>query len=52
MLYKIRKNASGVYYLYLVKVDRDKVTFVFDLDADDVRKRVCEMSETYSKLRT
>ena len=34
MLYKIRSNASGVTYLYVVKVDRDKVTFVFDLDTD------------------
>ncbi len=46
MLYKIRKNASGVYYLYIVKVDRDKVTFVFDLDADDVRKSYALVDDT------
>ena len=34
MLYRIRDNASGITYLYIVKVDRDKVTFVFDLDAN------------------
>jgi len=33
MLYQIRENAPGVGYLYVLKVDRDKVTFVFDLDA-------------------
>ena len=35
MLYKIREGASGVYYLYVVKIQEDGCHFVFDLDAED-----------------
>ena len=35
MLYKIRDNASGVNYLYVIRVGKEGVTFVFDLDADE-----------------
>ena len=33
MLYQIRDNAVGVEYLYIVKVDPEYTTFIFDLDA-------------------
>ncbi|MBR5361440.1 MAG: diguanylate cyclase, partial [Lachnospiraceae bacterium] len=32
MLYKIRANATGVKYLYLLKVEEEGSTFIFDLD--------------------
>ena len=35
MLYKILKSASGVEYLYAVKIDERGVIFVFDMDSDD-----------------
>ncbi len=35
MLYRIRENASGVHYLYVVKIKEDGCHFVFDLDTDD-----------------
>ena len=46
MLYKIRDNASGIAYLYIVKVDRDKVTFVFDLDANQNTVSYAEVDDT------
>ncbi|WP_026651086.1 HD-GYP domain-containing protein [Butyrivibrio proteoclasticus] len=33
LLYKIRDNAVGIGYLYIVKIDKYKCTFIFDLDA-------------------
>lgn len=30
-LQTVRNNANGLQYLYVVKIDRDKVTFIFDL---------------------
>ena len=35
MLYKIREGASGVLYLYAVKIQEDGCHFVFDLEAED-----------------
>jgi HD-GYP domain-containing protein (c-di-GMP phosphodiesterase class II) len=32
LLYKIRSNASGVEYLYVLKVEEEGSTFIFDLD--------------------
>ncbi len=46
MLSKIRDNASGIAYLYIVKVDRDKVTFVFDLDANQNTVSYAEVDDT------
>lgn len=46
MLYKIRDNASGIAYLYIVKVERDKVTFVFDLDANQNTVSYAEVDDT------
>ncbi|SDH79376.1 Response regulator c-di-GMP phosphodiesterase, RpfG family, contains REC and HD-GYP domains [Pseudobutyrivibrio sp. 49] len=33
ILYKIRENAVGVAYLYLVKIEGEDMVFIFDLDA-------------------
>ena len=33
MLYKIRSNAMGVAYLYIVKIEGEDMIFIFDLDA-------------------
>ena len=33
LLYKIRESAPGIEYLYVLVVDEEKCTFVFDLDA-------------------
>lgn len=33
MLYRIRDNAAGVAYLYIVKIEDEDMIFVFDLDA-------------------
>ncbi|SCZ77527.1 HD-GYP domain-containing protein [Pseudobutyrivibrio xylanivorans] len=33
MLYKIRDNAVGVAYLYIVKIEGEDMVFIFDLDA-------------------
>lgn len=46
ILYRIRDNASGVYYLYVVKVDNDNITYVFDLDADTVKKSYALSDDT------
>ena len=35
MLYNIRKNATGVKYLYALTVEEDGCYFIFDLDTDD-----------------
>ncbi|MCR5468011.1 MAG: HD domain-containing protein [Lachnospiraceae bacterium] len=35
LLYKIRDNATGVKYLYVLKISKKEYTFVFDLDTDD-----------------
>ncbi|MCR4807148.1 MAG: HD domain-containing protein [Lachnospiraceae bacterium] len=35
LLYRIRDNAQGVKYLYIVKVEADGCYFVFDLDTED-----------------
>ncbi|MCR5421020.1 MAG: HD domain-containing protein [Lachnospiraceae bacterium] len=36
MLYKIRENAHGVEYMYVVKVEEDGCYFIFDLATQDV----------------
>ena len=36
MLYRIRQNAPGVEYLYVVKIEKDGCYYAFDLDTDDV----------------
>ena len=36
LLYKIRSNAAGVEYLYLLKVQEDCCYYVFDLETEDV----------------
>ena len=36
MLYQIRKNASGVEYLYVLRVTEEGSYFIFDLDTDDL----------------
>ena len=38
LLYKIRKNAIGVEYLYALKIDERGVIFIFDLESDDGAK--------------
>ncbi|MBR6328853.1 MAG: HD domain-containing protein [Lachnospiraceae bacterium] len=36
MLYRIRENASGIEYLYLVKAEENGTRFIFDLEAESM----------------
>lgn len=54
MLYRIRDNASGVQFLYVLKVEKDYCTYIFDLDTPEVpaylpgdREEVEEAFEPY-----
>lgn len=56
LLYRIKENAGGIEYLYFVRIERDGIYYIFDLDTEKVKGYECgektEFEPAFEPYRT